>query len=115
MPAMAQLPPLDVTVRRDDLDNNKVNVKDYSTVADKFLPANFTAPDNDGNTNSFNGSFNLALRYFAAVVGDFAQTFRVLVQFVVNVGCTEMIDDGCGKSRSNAVYFRDHPFFNAVT
>jgi hypothetical protein len=38
-----------------------VTVKDYSTVADKFLPNNFTAPDNDGSTDTFSTptSFNI--------------------------------------------------------
>jgi hypothetical protein len=32
---------------------SRVTVKDYSTVADKFLPNNFTAPDNDGDIATY--------------------------------------------------------------
>jgi hypothetical protein len=38
-----------------------VTVKDYSPVANKYLPNNFTAPDNDGSTDTFSTptSFNI--------------------------------------------------------
>jgi hypothetical protein len=36
-----------------DPDNDRVNIKDYSVVAQKFLPNNFTAPDNDSDTATY--------------------------------------------------------------
>jgi hypothetical protein len=36
-----------------DPDINRVTIKDYSVVAKKFLPSNFTAPDNDGDTATY--------------------------------------------------------------
>jgi hypothetical protein len=36
-----------------DPDNDRVTIKDYSVVAKKFLPSNFTAPDNDGDIATY--------------------------------------------------------------
>jgi len=36
-----------------DPDNDRVNIKDYSPIANKYLPNNFTAPDNDGDIATY--------------------------------------------------------------
>jgi hypothetical protein len=46
-----------------DPDAGRVNIKDYSPIADRFLPNQFTAPDNDGDIATYDtpSGFNLDL------------------------------------------------------